>query len=265
MDTRSIGFFDSGWGGLSVMSAARDYLPYESFCYVADCSHAPYGDQSIRYIQERARNIVRFLIEQQNVKAICIACNTATAAAAQTIREEFPCIPILGVEPAIKPAAIHSKNHTVGMISTTRTLTSERYLLALERFKSLADIISVGCPGLMECVEQGAFDAPQTKALLAKYLAPIKDKKADSIVLGCTHYPFLKQQIQEVLGYEVTFYEPGLAVAKHLKEILKAADALNETTKKAGEQFFVSGLNEQRMQVCQRLWENPTDFKPLMV
>lgn len=265
MDSRSIGFFDSGWGGLSIMSAARAVLPYESFCYVADCSHAPYGDQSIEYIQNRCRAIVQYLIEHEHVKAIVIACNTATAAAAHVLRDEFTQIPILGVEPALKPAVLQSKNHVVGMISTNRTVTSERYLQAVKHYQSLAKIISVGCPGLMDCVEAGAFDSQETQKLLHQQLKEIKANQADSLVLGCTHYPFLKKQIRQELGYDVTFYEPGHAVALHLKELLENAAALTEANEKAGEQFIVSGLNKQRVQICQRLWGDCSQFKSLSV
>ena len=154
---QSIGFFDSGWGGLSILKTARKVLPHENFIYVADCGFAPYGDRSHDFIVERARKIASFLLETKQVKALVIACNTATAEAIDSLRQQWPQAIIIGVEPAVKAAVTLSKNKRIGMISTTRTAQSERYHRLLERFGHNATIISQGCPGLMECVEAGEF------------------------------------------------------------------------------------------------------------
>ena len=174
-ENQPIGFFDSGWGGLSIMKTARETLPFENFLYVADCGHSPYGDQSHEFIVERARKISAFLFEQKKIKALVVACNTATAEAIDVIRNERPDKIIIGVEPAVKPAVQLSKNKCIGMISTTRTAHSARYLSLLERFGQNARILSVGCPGLMDCVEAGEFDSPSTIALLHQYLDPLID------------------------------------------------------------------------------------------
>ena len=262
-ENQPIGFFDSGWGGLSIMKTARETLPFENFLYVADCGHSPYGDQSHEFIVERARKISAFLFEQKKIKALVVACNTATAEAIDVIRNERPDKIIIGVEPAVKPAVQLSKNKCIGMISTTRTAHSARYLSLLERFGQNARILSVGCPGLMDCVEAGEFDSPSTIALLHQYLDPLIDAGIDTLILGCTHYPFLTDAIRSIVGSEILIYEPSPAVAKHLKDRLgnQAADARS----KGNETFFVSGLNEQRKSVANRLWGNATLFEELSV
>ncbi len=262
-ENQPIGFFDSGWGGLSIMKTARETLPFENFLYVADCGHSPYGDQSHEFIVERARKISAFLFEQKKIKALVVACNTATAEAIDVIRNERPDKIIIGVEPAVKPAVQLSKNKCIGMISTTRTAHSARYLSLLERFGQNARILSVGCPGLMDCVEAGEFDSPSTIALLHKYLDPLIDAGIDTLILGCTHYPFLTDAIRSIVGSEILIYEPSPAVAKHLKDRLgnQAADARS----KGNETFYVSGLNEQRKSVANRLWGNATLFEELSV
>lgn len=262
-ENQPIGFFDSGWGGLSIMKTARETLPFENFLYVADCGHSPYGDQSHEFIVERARKISAFLFEQKKIKALVVACNTATAEAIDVIRNERPDKIIIGVEPAVKPAVLLSKNKCIGMISTTRTAHSARYLSLLERFGQNARILSVGCPGLMDCVEAGEFDSPSTIALLHKYLDRLIDAGIDTLILGCTHYPFLTDAIRSIVGSEILIYEPSPAVAKHLKDRLgnQAADARS----KGNETFYVSGLNEQRKSVANRLWGNATLFEELSV
>lgn len=262
-ENQPIGFFDSGWGGLSIMKTARETLPFENFLYVADCGHSPYGDQSHEFIVERARKISAFLFEQKKIKALVVACNTATAEAIDVIRNERPDKIIIGVEPAVKPAVLLSKNKCIGMISTTRTAHSARYLSLLELFGQNARILSVGCPGLMDCVEAGEFDSPSTIALLHKYLDPLIDAGIDTLILGCTHYPFLTDAIRSIVGSEILIYEPSPAVAKHLKDRLgnQAADARS----KGNETFYVSGLNEQRKSVANRLWGNATLFEELSV
>ena len=262
-ENQPIGFFDSGWGGLSIMKTARETLPFENFLYVADCGHSPYGDQSHEFIVERARKISAFLFEQKKIKALVVACNTATAEAIDVIRNERPDKIIIGVEPAVKPAVQLSKNKCIGMISTTRTAHSARYHSLLERFGQNARILSVGCPGLMDCVEAGEFDSPSTIALLHQYLDPLIDAGIDTLILGCTHYPFLTDAIRSIVGSEILIYEPSPAVAKHLKDRL--GNQVTDARSKGNETFYVSGLNEQRKSVANRLWGNATLFEELSV
>lgn len=263
MDNAAIGFFDSGWGGLSIMKAAREVLPHEDFVYVADCGHAPYGDQTHEYILERSRAITDFLIHEQHVKAIVIACNTATAEAANKLRALYPNFPIIGVEPAIKPAVEQSLTKVVGMISTTRTATSVRYQELLARWAGDVQVISTGCPGLMECVERGQLQTPETLALLHHYLDPMLAARIDGLVLGCTHYPFLTEAINSITDGKVRLFEPGLAVARHLQQRLADLDALT-TKKTSGEEiFFVSDLTPERETVAKHLMPGIRHFNLL--
>ncbi|MCI5897279.1 MAG: glutamate racemase [Candidatus Aphodousia sp.] len=265
MQLDPVGFFDSGWGGLSTLIAARAALPAENFCYVADCGNAPYGDQTHEFIVDRAFGIARFLFTQQKVKALVIACNTATAEAVDCLREHYPDKIILGVEPAIKPAIEASKNKIVGMISTNKTAHSNRYHLLLERFASQATVFSQGCPGLMECVERGEFTADSTRTLLHQYLDPMLKAGIDSLVLGCTHYPFLSQMIAEIVGPNVTLYDSSPAVARHLEHRLKENGRLNRSTVQGQTIFFVSDLNQERQNVARRLWKAAMRFENLPV
>ena len=263
MNHAAIGFFDSGWGGLSIMKAAREVLPHEDFVYVADCGHAPYGDRTHEYIVERSRAITEFLMHEQHVKAIVIACNTATAEAANKLRSLYPNFPIIGVEPAIKPAVEQSQTNVVGMISTTRTATSTRYHELLGRLSGNAQVISTGCPGLMECVERGELMAPETLKLLHHYLDPMLAAGIDGLVLGCTHYPFLSDAINSITEGRVRLYEPGLAVARHLRDRLADINALTTKKTPGQEVFFVSDLNDERQKVAQALMPGITDFNSL--
>lgn len=238
-----IGVLDSGLGGLSVLKALRDELPYEQFVYCADCAHAPWGEKSEEYIVERTRTIVHFLLEQK-VKAVVLACNTATAAAADTLRQELS-IPIIGIEPAVKPAAAKSRTGVIGVLATRRTVESSRYRALLERFASGSRVISVAASGLMECVERGDFTGKATIDLLKHYLKPIQAAGADKLVLGCTHYPFLSESIRAILGSNVELLEPGKPVALVTRKRLADLNLLNPVSTNTNQcLYYVSGSSE---------------------
>lgn len=238
-----IGVLDSGLGGLSVLKALRDELPYEQFVYCADCAHAPWGEKSEEYIVERTRTIVHFLLEQK-VKAVVLACNTATAAAADTLRQELS-IPIIGIEPAVKPAAAKSRTGVIGVLATRRTVESYRYRALLERFASGSRVISVAASGLMECVERGDFTGKATIDLLKHYLKPIQAAGADKLVLGCTHYPFLSESIRAIMGSNVELLEPGKPVALVTRKRLADLNLLNPVSTNTNQcLYYVSGSSE---------------------
>lgn len=238
-----IGVLDSGLGGLSVLKALRDELPYEQFVYCADCAHAPWGEKSEKYIVERTRTIVHFLLEQK-VKAVVLACNTATAAAADTLRQELS-IPIIGIEPAVKPAAAKSRTGVIGVLATRRTVESSRYRALLERFASGSRVISVAASGLMECVERGDFTGKATIDLLKHYLKPIQAAGADKLVLGCTHYPFLSESIRAIMGSNVELLEPGKPVALVTRKRLADLNLLNPVSTNTNQcLYYVSGSSE---------------------
>lgn len=247
-----IGVLDSGLGGLSVLSALRQTLPLEDFVYCADCGNAPWGDKSPEFVIDRCRDICRYLIEVHHAKCIVLACNTATALGADVLRREFT-LPIVGIEPAVKPAVAASRTHTVGVIATRGTIESDRYQSLLTRFAQNSRVISVGAPGLMECVEKGDFSGPQTRALLEKYLLPLKAQGIDKLVLGCTHYPFLSETIARILGPQIELIEPGKAVAAVTQKRLIAHMLERKANDKPREIFFVRGL-PKHLRVLQLLW-----------
>ena len=225
-----IGIFDSGAGGLTVYKELLKALPKESYVYVADTAHCPYGPKSKEYITRRAKKISEYLISK-GAQIIVVACNTATAAAIHTLRQSFD-IPFIGMEPAVKPATLLTKSGVIGVLATKGTLKGELYLNTSEKFARSKEIkiIEIIGTGLVEAVEAGNLNTPETKGLLKKYITPMAEQNADCIVLGCTHYPFLEDTIKEVVN-EVTGKEnsmqiinPAPAVAKRAKEVL---DSLN--------------------------------------
>ncbi len=214
-----IGIFDSGVGGLSVWREIVKLLPYEKYIYVSDSGYCPYGPQSREYIIDRARRISRFLIEQ-GVDIIVVACNTATAAAIKPLREEFD-IPFVGMEPAVKPAALQSKSGVIGVLATRGTFKGELYLGTLHKFASDLKVIEQIGDGLVELVEEGKTNTPQAEELLAKYLDPMIEEGADCVVLGCTHYPFLADSIKKVSGSRLAIINPAPAIAQRVKSLLE--------------------------------------------
>jgi glutamate racemase len=187
----AIGVFDSGVGGLSVLRHIRQLLPNERLLYVADSAHVPYGDKSKAYIEARSLRIARFL-QQQGADAIVIACNTASAAAAATLRSQFE-MPVIAMEPAVKPAVAASRNGIVGVLATTGTLASARFAALLERYAGAGEIITQGCPGLVEQVENGELNGMHTRALIERYTAPLLARGADTLILGCLTTPFWRR------------------------------------------------------------------------
>jgi glutamate racemase len=214
-----VGVFDSGVGGLSVLGEIRTRLPRESLLYVADSGHVPYGEKSPEYIRERCRRIADFLLGE-GAKALVVACNTATVAAVGELRERHPGLPIVGMEPAVKPAAAATRSGVVGVLATTGTLRSARFAALLDRFAHDVSVVTQPCPGLVECVEQGALDAPETRALLQSYVQPLLEAGCDTLILGCTHYPFLRPLLRELVPADVELIDTGAAVARQLERLL---------------------------------------------
>lgn len=228
-----IGVFDSGVGGLSILSSLREYMPNESMVYVADSDYAPYGDKAADDVLLRCKLVADALIERHAIKALVIACNTATSIAIDTLRDELA-IPIIGVEPAIKPAALSSKNGCIGVLATKGTVESERFRELLRRHQG--NFVVQACPGLVEQVEQADFTSCVTVELLEIHLRPLVEAKVDTVVLGCTHYPFLRPTIAHMMGKGVELIETGPAVARQCQNVLvqlglvAASDQLAEFT-----------------------------------
>ena len=213
-----IGIFDSGLGGLSVLRAARAQLPDESFIYVADSHHAPYGPRDEAFITERTLAIGEWLA-REGAKALVIACNTATARAIAAIREHLP-MPLVGVEPGIKPAVAVCASGVAGVLATQSTLNSPRFQALLDRYGAGRRFICQPGHGLVEAIERGDTNSPALRALLERYLQPMLDDGADTLVLGCTHYPFLDAAIRDIAGDRLTLIDTSVAIARQLERVL---------------------------------------------
>ena len=248
-----IGVFDSGVGGISVLQHIRALLPHEDLIYLADSKHAPYGNQTPEFIQARSFYLADFLLKQ-GAKALVVACNTATAAAVSALRERYPNLLIIGMEPAVKPAVAATKTGVVGVLATSGTLKSAQFAALLEHYGQGVQIVTQACIGLVECVEKGALTSPATRALLKQYIQPLLAAKADTIVLGCTHYPFVRALIEDLLGKEIVLIDTGAAVAKHLKNRLQQAHMLNASNLAGEVSFWSNSESEDAATVISALW-----------
>lgn len=246
-----IGVFDSGVGGLSVLRHLREGLPAEDFLYVADSGYAPYGPRPAAQIAARAAAIGDFLLAR-GVKALVVACNTATAAAVTELRARYT-IPVVAMEPGVKPAVAATRRNVVGVLATAGTLESARFYALVNRYAGAVQMLTQPCHGLVERIEAGHFDDAGTRALLERYLEPLLARGADVIVLGCTHYPFLRAMIEELAGPGVTIVDTGPAVARELKRRLEAQQLLRRDGIGA-EQFWTSGALPVVGAVIARLW-----------
>ncbi|NJN48450.1 MAG: glutamate racemase [Candidatus Competibacteraceae bacterium] len=247
-----IGVFDSGIGGLSVLREIRALLSKDDLLYVADSGFAPYGHRSVAFIVQRSLLIARFLMAH-NAKAIVVACNTATAAAVATLRDELP-IPIIGMEPGIKPAAVVSRSKIIGVLATESTLNSDRFSALLTRTTEGMEIIVQPCPGLVEQIEAGNFTGPATHALVTRFITPLLTKGVDTLVLGCTHYPLVRQLIAQIAGPTVQIIDTGPAVARHLRDRLTDATLHCDSDAPGKETFWTSGSPTVVQSVIAKVW-----------
>jgi glutamate racemase len=238
-----IGIFDSGVGGVSVLQEIQRQLPAEHVIYVADSAHAPYGDKPVEDIQERAFRIVEFLLEQQ-VKAIVVACNTATGVAVEALRARWP-LPFVAIEPAVKPAAAATRTGVVGVLATRQTIASPRFARLAETWANGARIIAQPCPGLVEQIERGELATHATRQLVESFVAPLVAQGADTLVLGCTHYPFVEPLIASVAGPGVTLINPAAAVARELRRRLAESNLLAPADGSGATLFRTSGAPDK--------------------
>jgi glutamate racemase len=261
MSDAPIGVFDSGLGGLSVLRELVRLLPYENFIYVADSGHCPYGGKSQREIVVRAVAITDFLLGR-GAKLIVVACNTATIAAVEYLRANYSC-GFVGMEPAIKPAVAQSRSGVVGVLATVATLSGEKLHKLIDRHAGNVRIVTQPCPGLPERVEEGQLESAETRVLAERYTAPLLAAGADVIVLGSTHYPFLRPLLQTIVGAEVRLLDSGEAVARRVVQVLSGAagegsEDLRAERVAAGEvEWFSSGLPRHLQTIGSRLWGLP--------
>jgi len=252
MKSAPIGVFDSGVGGLSALREIRHALPGEDLLYVADSGSAPYGDRPGKFIKERAETLVEFFLVER-VKAIVVACNTATAVAIQALRTRFS-IAIVAIEPALKPAAEITRSGVVGILATSQTLASESFSRLAEKYGMGVQVLLQPCPGLAEQIEKAELESPRTEALIVRYVSPLLERGADTLVLGCTHYPFLSSTIRAVAGPAVSIVDPSVAVARELHRRLKTGDLLSRKANLGTERFWTSGAPDQVQPVAAQLW-----------
>lgn len=233
-----IGIFDSGSGGLSVLKEIRKALPSEHYVFYADNAHCPYGEKSAAYIRERARTIVRLLADK-GAELIVVACNTATGAAIASLRAEFD-LPFIGMEPAVKPAALGTRNGVIGVLATAGTLKASKYLNTRGRYQNEVRIEEHVGEGFVQLVERNELDGPEAERVVRASLQPLLDAGADTIVLGCTHYPFLRPVIERIAGPQVRVIDPAPAVARQVCKVLRER-GISETDPAPGLELLASG------------------------
>jgi len=245
-----IGVFDSGLGGISVLKEIHRRMPAASLTYVADSAWVPYGSRSEEFIRRRARSLTAFL-EEDGADIVVVACNTATAAAVPLLRETFHVL-VVGMEPAVKPATAATRSGVVGVLATVGTLQSARFAALLDQFGANIQVLTRACPGLVEQVEAGDLDGPETRALVKQFVAPLVQAGADTLVLGCTHFPFLRPLIQAAAGPDVRVIDTGEAVARRVEQVAGALSP--RLTKIAGVTFWTSGDATALAGPLRKLW-----------
>ena len=259
-DTAPIGVFDSGLGGLSVLREIVAKRPDLSTIYVADSGHCPYGVKSADQIIARAEAITEFLLGQ-GAQLIVVACNTATIAAVEYLRANYS-VPFVGMEPAVKPAVAATRSGVIGVLATGAALAGDKLHRLIDRHRGEVRVITQPCPGLVEQVERGDLEGPETRRLLADYARPLVAAGADVLVLGCTHYPFLRAALAEVVGPQVALLDTGEAVARRVASLLRAPP-VSAMPQPAVMRWHSSGGLDQMEIVGSRLWGAPIQARPL--
>ncbi|MDD2048475.1 glutamate racemase [Pseudomonas putida] len=258
-----IGVFDSGVGGLSVLAEIQRLLPNESLLYVADCGHIPYGEKSPEFIRQRCRLVAEFFREH-GAKAMVLACNTATVAAVADLREHYPDWPLVGMEPAVKPAAAATRSGVVGVLATTGTLQSAKFAALLDRFANDVQVVTQPCPGLVECIEAGDLGSPVLRDLLQGYVNPLLAAGCDTLILGCTHYPFLKPLLAQMVPPSIAIIDTGAAVARQLQRLLGERQLLSDGPAREA-QFWTSSSPEHLRKILPILWNKSDSVRSFTV
>jgi glutamate racemase len=248
----SIGFFDSGVGGLSVLREAIKLMPNEHFIYFGDSKNAPYGVKKVEEVRELTYKAVEFLIDK-GAKAIVIACNTATSAAVSALRVSYPSIPIVGIEPAVKPAVRLHREGAIVIMATPVTLQEKKFINLMEKYKDESEIIPMPCPGLVEFIEKGNIDGEEVRKYLEEKFNIYKNGEIGSVVLGCTHYPFIKNIINEILGKDVPIIDGGLGTSKELKRKLEELNMLNDSSEDGNVKIYNSLEGDNIIKISNKL------------
>ena len=240
-----IGFLDSGVGGLSVMREAIKIMPNENYIYFGDSKNAPYGVKPTKEIRDLTFNVVDFLIEK-GIKGLVVACNTATSAAVSELRRVYPDIPLVGIEPAIKPAVELNRSGKILIMATPMTIKQEKFNLLLNKYKEKAEIVPIPCAGLMEFIEDGILSGEELEEYLEEKLSIYDKSEISSIVLGCTHYPFVKDVIAKIVGSNVIIMDGGEGTAREIKRRLREKNLLTDRIKKGNVDIYNS-LDEKKV------------------
>ena len=225
-----VGIFDSGLGGLTVVSSIQKIFKGAQLFYIADTAYAPYGEKTPEEILNRCDNITTYLLQNHGIEALIVACNTATSAAIKHLREKFPFLIVIGTEPGIKPAILNTKSLNIGVLATPRTLKGDKYQLLVNELSVTKQVklYEQACIGLVEQIEKGEIDTKETFDMLLKWLSPMKNENVDTIVLGCTHYPLVENIIKKIMGNDITLIETGDAIANRLKILSEQKGHINE-------------------------------------
>lgn len=249
---KPIAVFDSGVGGISVLREMVKIMPNENYLYFGDSKNAPYGTKSTEEVRRLTINKVEEFMAYP-VKACAIACNSATSAAVRLLREKYPYLPLVGIEPALKPASLYKRHPRVLVLATPMTIKEEKFKNLLARYEDKATIYALPCPGLMEYVEDGKYNTPEVSNFIEEILKPYRGGLIDAVVLGCTHYPFVKDKISHILGPGVRVFDGGEGTAREMRRRIEEVGLLTDRSEK-GEVVFHNSLNSpEKIELCYRL------------
>lgn len=247
-----IAVFDSGVGGISVLRALVKEMPNENYWYFGDSANAPYGTKTLEEVRNLTFSHVEHFMEY-GAKAVVVACNTATAAAVRLLRQKYPDYTFVGIEPALKPAVYEKPNPNVVVMATPMTIREDKFHNLMDKYTDLAHIIPLPCPGLMEYIEKGITDGEELDNFLKKLFAPFAPERIDSVVLGCTHYPFVSEEISKVLGNNIKLFEGGPGTARETKRRLAEKDLLTSRTTAGTVRFENSAMTDDKLKLCEKL------------
>lgn len=253
--TDPIAVFDSGMGGISVLKEMVRLMPEEDFIYFGDSLHAPYGTKTTEEVRRLTIEHITDFIKNKHAKAIAVACNTATSAAVAVLRNMYPSVPLVGVEPAIKPAVFACEHPKVLVMATPITLKEEKFHNLEALYDDQAEIYPLPCPGLMEFVEQGNLDGEDVDTYLKEKISPYLDKNLTGVVLGCTHYPFLRREIRAIVGPSVEIFDGSFGTARELRRRIAAAGLLREDGHKGQVSFLNSSKDPDKIRLSKFLFE----------
>lgn len=262
MNKQAIGILDSGVGGLSIARAVHDTLPAEDLIYIADSKYAPYGNKSTSEINQRVSTLIE-LLKQKDIKVLVVACNTATVNLIAHLREKYS-LPIIGVEPGVKPAAANTKSKKIGVLATEGTINSKAFLEFVGKFSAQNELMLTPCPKFVPLIEQAQIGTVSSMAAVEEYVKPLIEKGCDQIVLGCTHYPFLKKDIEQVASGQAQIIDTSQAVANQVKNVLTEHNLLNQQKKEGQAEFFTTGNTDFAHPLFSMLWQKPVAVRAIL-